>query len=325
MHFLNRGVECTSDQVFITTGSQQALDVLTRMLLNTGGDMILEEIIYTGAQQVMNPLAPKVYKVPTDLKTGIDVDKVEELLKSGIKPAFLYLVPTAHNPLGVSISHEKRIKLSELATKYEVPILEDDAYGLLVYEDDHETCLKQLNPEWVFYLGSFSKIIAPGLRIGWMIAPPSLVGTLTVIKEACDLESSGLTQRAISKFLDKGLLDSHLTKLRTEYKLRRDIMLQALTDFFPSYSTWTIPSGGMFIWVKFDIPIDTNDLLHYAIEKQKIAFIPGYAFAVPGSNISNCLRLNFSNTKPEVIREGIERLARTLIEFVAIGQTKPHQ
>lgn len=276
----------------------------------------MEESIYTGIQQVINPLQAKVHPVGTDLDTGIDVDAVESLLKKGIHPPFFYVVPNAQNPLGVSISLEKRKKLIELAREYRVPIIEDDPYGFLCYEDKSDVCLRALESNWVFYLGSFSKVLAPGLRLGWMLAPVDLIPTLTVIKEAYDLESSGLIQRAISTYLDKGIFESHLATLVQTYKVRRDLMLQALDDFFPKNAKWTKPSAGMFIWVVLEKGVDTATLLNYVLEKEKVAFIPGYAFSVGGTDARNCLRLNFSNTKTELIRDGIKRLGSAIASFI---------
>jgi len=310
-----RGIECDTEDVFITTGAQQGLDILARLFLNPGGDVILEESIYTGVQQVVNPLQPKYHAVGTDLRTGIDVDAVEALLQKGLRPPFLYVVPNAQNPLGVTVSHEKRKKLIALAKEYEVPLIEDDPYGFLSYEEDSPPCLRAMEKDWVFYLGSFSKVLAPGLRLGWMLAPRDLIPTLTVIKEAYDLESSGLTQRAVSAYLDLGVFDEHLKKLCTEYGRKRDLMLKAMDDFFPKSARWTRPDAGMFIWVVLDERINAADLLTYTLEREKVAFIPGYAFSVPGTSCKNCIRLNFSSTSAELIPDGIRRLADSIRAF----------
>lgn len=307
-----RGVTCSPEQVFLTTGAQQGFDVLTRFLLNQGGQIILEEIVYTGVQQAVSPHQPEILTVPTDLATGIDVDAVEHWLQDGARPAFIYVIPTAHNPLGVSISPEKRERLVALARLYGVPIIEDDPYGFLVYDPDQPapTPLRALDDEFVFYLGSFSKIMAPALRLGWMIAPEALIPKLTVIKEMCDLESSALTQRAVAAYLQAGHFPAHLTRLRTEYGRRRDAMLAALHRYFPAEAHWTMPDGGMFIWVELPDTIDTADLLPRAIAEEKVAYVPGYAFAAPSADARHCLRLNFSSCNVADIEEGIGRLGR---------------
>lgn len=311
-----RGVTCTEEEVFLTTGAQQGLDVLTRLLLNPGDDIILEELVYTGVQQCVAPYQPQILPVSTDLALGIDVEQIAAYLAAGARPAFIYLVPDAHNPLGVSISHERRRQLVDLALRYNVPLIEDDPYGFLHYCDVMEAPMRSLNASHVFYLGSFSKILAPALRLGWMIAPAELVSKLTVAKEASDLESSALTQRAVAAYLDAGHLPAHIEKLRSEYGRRCAAMLNALEYFFPAEARWTKPTGGMFIWVELPGGIDTVDLLETAVTQEKVAFIPGSAFAVPGHQVTNCLRLNFSNTTVEQIEDGIQRLGVVIKQYV---------
>ncbi|MBK8984778.1 MAG: PLP-dependent aminotransferase family protein [Chloroflexi bacterium] len=307
-----RGVTCTPEQVFLTTGAQQGLDILTRLFLNPGGEVLLEQIVYPGIQQTIAPYRPHILPIATNLETGLDVDAVAGYLAEGARPAFLYVIPDAHNPLGVSVSPQKRQRLVELARAYGLPIVEDDPYGFLHYDAHSEPPLRALDDEWVFYLGSFSKILAPALRLGWMIAPEALIAKLTVIKEAGDLESSALTQRAVAAYLDAGLLPAHLEMLRGEYGRRRDAMLQALYRHFPAEAQWTVPSGGMFVWVELAAGMDTTALLETAVTQSQVAFIPGAAFTIPGHTAPNCLRLNFSNCTPDLIEEGIARLANII-------------
>lgn len=311
-----RGVTCDEEQVFITTGAQQGLAVLTTMLLNPAGQVMLEEIIYAGMQQTIAPYKPDILSVPTDLTTGMDVDVVEQHLADGARPAFLYTVPESHNPLGVSMSLAKRQRLAELAYTYQLPILEDDAYGFLSYEDTMLPPIRALNEDWVFYLGSFSKIIGPALRLGWMVAPKALVPKLTVVKEAYDLETSALIQRAVSAFLDAGHLPGHIDKLRQTYKERRDVMLHWLGACLSGDVRWTLPAGGMFVWVELPRHVDTAKLLEVAVEQEQVAFIPGHAFALPGVEARHCLRLNFSNARPGDIQDGIQRLARIINQTI---------
>lgn len=311
-----RGVSCTPEQIFITTGAQQGLDVLTRFLLNPGGTMILENIVYTGAQQVLAPFQPRILTVPTDLQAGMDVKAIEAYLAGGERSAYLYSITEAHNPLGVSLSHTRRHQLIEAAAQYAIPIVEDDPYGLLVYDDELLPPLRALDDQWVIYLGSFSKILAPALRLGWMVAPPALLPQLTVVKEMGDLESSVLIQRAAATFLASGHFPEHLARLRQEYGHRRDVMLQALADYFPAEARWTRPRGGMFIWVELPDGVDTAALLETTIAQEKVAFIPGHAFAVEPGCGRNCLRLNFSNATAEKIEDGIARLGRVIGEEI---------
>lgn len=316
-----RGVACSEEQVFLTTGAQQGLDILSRLLLDPNGEVILEEFVYTGVQQAVFPRQPHILTVPTDLKTGMDVTAVAAWLAAGWRPAFIYAIPDAHNPLGVSLSAAKRAQLAALAAEYGVPIVEDDPYGLLAYDGESLPPLRAHNADWIFYLGSFSKILAPALRLGWMIVPEELVPKLTVVKEAGDLESSALTQRAVAAYFASGAFPEHLQHLRAEYGRRRDAMLKALARYFPAEARWTEPVGGMFVWVELPEEIDTAELLETAVAQEKVAFIPGHAFAA-GDNATavqrarHALRLNFSNASVAQIEDGIARLARVLEQFL---------
>jgi 2-aminoadipate transaminase len=311
-----RGVTCSEEQVFITTGAQQALDVLTRFFLDPGGDVVLEEVVYTGIQQAVAPMRPCIWPISTDLETGMNVDEIEEQLATGMRPAYIYAIPDAHNPLGVSISPAKRQQLVDLAAADGIPIIEDDPYGFLCYDGRSQPPLRALNDEWVFYVGSFSKLLAPALRLGWMIVPEALVPKVTVIKEAGDLESSALTQRAVAAYLETGHFPQHLQRLCEEYGRRRDTMLSALDHYFPSEATWTRPAAGMFVWVTLPEEVDTTELLSVAVEQEKVAFIPGQAFAVAGCQARNCMRLNFSNCCLPDIEEGIGRLGNLLHQYL---------
>lgn len=307
-----RGVDCTEEQVFLTTGAQQALDVMTRLLLDKGGEVLLEEVVYPGIRQVVAPHHAKVLPVRTNLETGIEVEDILAYLEGGANPAFLYVIPDAHNPLGVSISEDKRRRLVDLSAAYGLPILEDDPYGFLSYDGPALPPLRAYNRGNVFYIGSFSKIMAPALRLGWLVAPESLTAKLTVIKEAADLESSALIQRAVAAYLDAGHLPAHLSRLQSEYGGRRDIMMAAMAREFPADVSWTHPRGGMFIWVTLPEGIDTGKLLERAVEQEQVAFIPGHAFVGLGVQARNHLRLNFSTCCLSDIEEGIRRLGRVL-------------
>ncbi len=315
-----RGVICSEEQIFITTGAQQALNVLTRLLLDPGGQVIIEALIYCGIQQALAPQQPEILTVQTDLEEGLDVDGVEAYLLAGYRPAFLYAIPEAHNPLGVNISPARQERLIDLARRHQLPIVEDDPYGFLRYDETPATPLRAKDDQWVFYVGSFSKILAPALRLGWIVAPEYLVPKLTVIKESYDLESSALIQRSVAAFLEAGHLPAHLQQLRSEYRQRRDAMLVALARHFPIEARWTKPSGGMFIWVELPDHVDTAKLLPTAVEEYQVAYIPGLAFhaaagttgALTGSGAENSMRLNFSNCRPELIEEGIARLGLLL-------------
>jgi 2-aminoadipate transaminase len=314
-----RRVECSENQIFITTGAQQGMNLLARLLLEPGGQVLTEQLIYTGFLQVIEPYDPQALSVPTETDAGIDVAAVASLLASGARPAFIYLISSGHNPLAVSLSKEKRWRLVELARQYRVPIIEDDPYGFLNYGGDAGELppLRAYDEQWVLYVGSFSKVLAPSLRVGWLVVPESLIPKLSVVKEASDIDTNTFTQRLISRFLEKSEIDSHLSKLKCEYGIRRDAMDQSLREHFPATAKWRTPDHGVFFWVELPAEVDTMALLADALEREQVAFIPGQAFSVgPSNRATNCLRLNFSNNNPKLIREGIGRLGKLVREVL---------
>ncbi|MCA1579779.1 MAG: PLP-dependent aminotransferase family protein [Acidobacteria bacterium] len=308
-----RGVECREEQIFLTAGAQQGTNLLARLLVEQGSQVIVEEKTFTGFQQVLEPYQPEILTVPTDLATGMDVDAVERLLVEGAKPALIYAIADGHNPLAVCMSREKRIKLARLARKYRVPVIEDDPYGFISYNGYEEPPLRAFDDEWVFYVGTFSKIMAPALRTGWLIVPESLVTFLATVKEATDINTAPLNQRAISAYLDGGHFDQHLSELTCEYRRRRDVMIAALTEEMPEGTRWQKPGSGLFVWVELPSDVDTGVLLRQAIDEEQLVFIPGHAFAVNGHECpKNSMRLNFSNNPGDRLADGVARLARVL-------------
>jgi 2-aminoadipate transaminase len=308
-----RGVECTERQVFLTAGAQQALNLLARVLLNQHDEVVVEELTYPGLHQVLEPYQPRVLTVPTDAQTGIDVDALEALLEGGARPAFVYVISNGHNPLGVEMAADKRRRLIDLAAQYRVPIIEDDPYGHLYYDDSPHAPLRALDDQWVLYVGSFSKILAPALRIGWAVVPEWVTDKLATVKEATDLNTTTFSQRAVSNYMDTGALPTHIARLRREYRSRRDAMLGALEECLSGEARWNEPRCGFFIWVELPPGTDAGRLLREAVETERVAFVPGFAFGVTGDRLgSNCLRLSFSNCPTKVIEEGVHRLARVL-------------
>lgn len=308
-----RDVFCDERQVFLTAGAQQGMNLLARVLLDPGGSVMMEELAYTGFQQVVAPYRPEVLTVPTDADTGLDVDAVESLLRSGARPAFIYVVTDGHNPLGVSMSGEKRMHLVRLARRFRVPIVEDDAYGLLHYDGASLRPLRAFDGDWVCYVGSFSKILAPALRVGWLVVPEPLLEALSVVKESSDINTSTFAQRGVAELLDAGHLPAHLSMLRREYRARRDAMDAALRQHFPAEARWNLPTNGLFIWVTLPEGADAGELMRVAVEQEQVAFVPGHAFSVKDPRCgSNCMRLNFSNCDPARIEEGVKRLGRVL-------------
>jgi 2-aminoadipate transaminase len=308
-----RGVRCRPEQVFLTTAAQQGLALLARLLLEEGGSVICDELVYMGFQQVVEPYRPRILPVSSDLRTGMDVDAVEAWLCTGERPAFIYCITDGHNPLGASLGAEKRVRLVELARRHRVPIVEDDAYGLLHYGGAVPP-LRALDDEWVLYVGSFSKVMAPGFRVGWIVAPEEMVPVLGCAKDGADLDTSSLSQRIVSEYLASGHFAEHLATIRAEYRARRDLMIDALHREFPAGTHHSVPGNGALLWARLPGRMDAGALLRPALEAG-VAYVPGAAFAVPGSDAGRgCLRLNFSYSSRDAIQEGMARLGRVLRE-----------
>ena len=251
------------------------------------------------------------------------VDELEAALRIG--PKFIYILPNFQNPSGSTLSLERRKKLIEIADKYGVPIIEDDPYGQLRYEGEHIPSVVALDSEFrgpngshysgnVIYLSTFSKLLAPGLRLAWVIAPPEVIRKLVMIKQASDLHTASFNQYVAYEVGKGGFLDEHVKVIRATYKERRDVMLEMMDELFPREVTWRKPKGGMFLWGILPEGMDAAEVLKCAVER-KVAFVPGGAFHPKGGN-DNTMRINFSYSSPETIREGVARLGTTLKELI---------
>jgi 2-aminoadipate transaminase len=309
-----RGVQCSEEQIFLTSGAQQGMDLLSRLLLAPGGEVMTEWAIYDGILAAVRHQGPEILTVAADPQAGIDVDEVESRLARGSRPAFLYLIPCGHNPLGATLGLEARRRLALLARRYRVPLIEDDVYGLLYYGEPPPPAVRAFEEDWVYYLGSFSKILAPSLRAGWVVVPASIAARLSPLKHAVDIDTPSLSHRLIAAYLETESLSTHLEILRGEYRRRRDAMLSALGEHLPSGIRWSRPTGGMFVWV--ELPeglVDASELLRTAVETESVAFSPGVIFC-PGEREKGRrgLRLTFTNHSPERIEEGVRRLGRVL-------------
>ena len=313
-----RGIGCTPQQVLLTSGAQQALSLVAQLLMVPGSQVLMEEHVYTGLRQAVLPYRPAILTVRTDLDTGMDVDGACAALAGGARPAFVYAIADTHNPCGVRLGHEQRARLAALARRFGVPIVEDDSYGLLHYDQDPLPALRALDPEWVIYVGTFSKIIAPALRLGWLVLPARLASAAGILKEAADLECSALTQRAVVRLLQQGFA-SHLERLRAGYRSRRDAMLAALRDHFPGSVRWTRPPGGFFVWVELPRRLDCDRVCEEALTETHVAVVPGSAFAATTPAAANHLRLSFASCTPDEIRTAVERLGRLLERRLAHG------
>jgi len=310
------GILATPENVLLTSGSQQALDLIAKLLINRGDRVLVEAPTYLGALQAFNIFGPDYVTVPVD-DDGLRTDLLEDALRAG--PKFMYILPNFQNPSGVTLSLQRREELVYLSDKYGIPIVEDDPYGQLRYEGQHLPPLVVLDRENlrrdeaytlgnVIYLSTFSKTLAPGLRLGWIVAPQEVISKLVQLKQGADLHTSTFVQMVAYEVARDNFLDEHVKTIRQVYGERRDIMLAALKEFFPEEVTWTAPHGGLFLWVTMPDGANCNQLLREAI-KQDVAFVPGDCFyPKEGEGLRN-LRLNFSNATPEQIREGIRRLS----------------
>jgi 2-aminoadipate transaminase len=306
-----RGVSCTPDEVFITNGNQHGLAILSRMFLDSGDAAVREEGTFTGIHQVTCGRSAAVRTVPTDLESGVQLEALEQALRQAPRPRMAILVTDFHNPLGVSIAAANRARVAELAAEYGVPVIEDDPYAPLRFRGNAVPSLKAYDEVgMVFYLGSFSKMLAPALRLGWIVAPAGLMPNITTLRESLDLESSTLYQRAVAEFLDRGLLEPHLKAITAAHCIRCNTLLEALDEHLGDLAQWSKPDGGVFVWVSLPEQLDTTVMFHQAIER-RVAYIPGAVFSVDGST-QNAMRLNFSNVQPEAIREGIGRLSEVI-------------
>ncbi len=307
-----RGVLCRPEQVFLTTGAQQALALFARMFLEPGGTVLCERLVYMGFRQVLEPFSPSLAQVDTDPADGMDVDALARLLAHGPRPALIYAMPRGHNPVAAGMSAEKMERLASLAARHGVPVIEDDAYGFLQYGPAMRAPLRALDAEWVCYAGSFSKIMAPGLRQGWLVVPPSLVPRLAIAKEAADIDTATLAQRTLSAYLETGRLPEHVDNLRRTYGRRRDAMLRAIETHFPDGTRWQVPDAGLFLWVELPAGVRADSVLRVAVEEERVAFLPGNAFAADRQTAAGCMRLNFSHPSEDAIDDGIRRLARAI-------------
>jgi 2-aminoadipate transaminase len=300
-----RGVKAAADDVLITTGSQQVLDLAGKAFLNPGDVVLTENPTYLAAIQAFQAMEAKFVPVPTD-EHGLVPEAIPDLIQQH-RPKFLYTIPNFQNPTGVTLPGERRQKLAEIAATHNLTILEDDPYGQLRYRGVDVPPVKHWDTAGrVLYASTFSKIIAPGLRTGWVIAPPDVFSKLLMLKQASDLHTSSFDQRLAHAYLTQADAMAHVAKIRAAYGERFAVMDASLREQMPAGFSWTHPEGGMFLWITGPDNVDGLALLEKAIAR-KVAFVPGRDF-FPGNGGKNHLRLNFSNSTPERIREGIRRI-----------------
>ena len=308
------------DDIIVTTGGQQAIDLVSKTLVDPGDVVICEAPTYPGAVPVFCSYQAEVVQVECD-EDGMRVELLEPLLEqlrgAGKRPKFIYSVPTFQNPAGVTMSLERRRRLVELARAYELLVVEDSPYGLLRYGGEALPPLYQLDGgDFVVYLGTFSKILSPGIRLGWAVAPPPVMEKIVLGKQASDLCTSTLTQYFVREYFAEGRWRGYIEDLVEIYRRRRDTMLEALREHFPAEASWTEPEGGLFIWATLPDYIDTGDLLAKAL-RADVAFVPGQAAYVDERG-RNSMRLNFTGVDEAAIREGVRRIGRVIAEQVEL-------
>jgi 2-aminoadipate transaminase len=308
------GVPAEPQNIVLTNGAQQALDLIGKIFIDPGDLVLTERPTFLGALQAWNAYETRYVTVPLD-DDGMVVDEAERVLRTH-KPKFIYVLPNFHNPGGTTLSEERRHRLVELVAEYGTFLVEDDPYGELRYEGEDLTPLAVLHKENVIYVSTFSKTLAPGIRLGWVLAPRGVIDKLVQAKQGADLHTSTLTQMAVHDLCDRGILRAHVQRLREVYRDRRDLMLRTMEREFPEGVKWTRPQGGLFLWVRMPEGGDAKALLDIAVRREKVAFVPGEPFFPPPGGGANTFRLNFSNATEEKIVEGIGRLGKVLREYL---------
>jgi 2-aminoadipate transaminase len=316
------GMDVDPDELLVTTGGQQVIDLVCKTLVDPGDVVVTEAPTYPGAVPTFCAYQADVVQVTMD-RDGMRIDELEqtldELERSGRRPKFIYTVPNFHNPAGVTMSLERREGLVRIAGERELLVLEDNPYGLLRYEGTPLPTLHSLDDEFVIYASTFSKILSPGVRLGWACAPAPVLSKMNIGKQASDLCSSSISQHFVGAYFDSGPWLDYVHSLIEIYRRRRDVMLDSLAEHFPREAEWTHPEGGLFIWATLPDYIDTTDLLARTLEEH-VAFVPGRAAFIDGRGGSS-MRLNFSGANEDEIREGVRRIGEVVREQVALYGT----
>lgn len=305
------GTTADPEDLVVTTGAQQALDLVGKILIDPGDTIVVEAPAYVGALSAFSAYEPRFLQVDLD-DDGMIVDQLEEALLRGERPTFVYTVPNFHNPAGVTMSRRRREQLVALCREAHLPIVEDNPYGLLRFEGDREPTLRSLDPHNVIYVGTVSKVFSPGVRVGWAVAEPGVLQRLVLAKEAADLCGSQFNMLVTERYFDGELWRRTLERLVGTYRSRRDVMLAALAERFPADARWTTPAGGFYVWVTLPDYFDTANLLAAAVER-KVAYVPGTAFYPDGRGRQQ-MRLSFCYPTEDRIEEGVRRLGELLAD-----------
>lgn len=311
------GVACNAENVLILQGGQQGLDLVAKMFINRGDTIITESPTFIGALIAFNPYEPRYESVPMD-QDGMDMEKLEETLKRSTGVKLVYTVPDFQNPTGVTLSLARRKRILELATQYDFYILEDSPYREIRFQGETIPSIKSMDVEGrVIYLGSFSKILAPGLRLGWAIASEPLIQQLGLLKLAADTQCSTLNMYAVSQYLESYDVEAHIASIRESYHRKKDLMLNTIRETFPSSVSFTEPDGGMFTWLTFPRGFDAGDfMLNEMLPKAKVAYVPGVSF-FPVNEEANHARVSYSTQSDESIVTGVSALGCLLSQYFA--------
>lgn len=308
-------VDCKPEDVVVTTGSQQALFILAQILVDKDQTILMESPSYMGAIMAFDPVGPKYTEVPTD-DQGIVPEELEKILAADDSIRMIYVIPEFQNPTGITWPVERRKAFMDIVNKYDVVVLEDDPYGEIRYDIEKLPSLKSMDTQGkVVFLGSFSKIFMPGLRLGWIVANPEIIDKFVKFKQAVDLGTSTFGQRQAAYFLKMFDMEVHIAKITALYAKRRDLMYQSMEKYFPEGVTFTYPKGGLFTWVTLPEGMDAKELMPKCLAKD-VAYVPGGIFYPNGGN-ANHFRLNYSNMPEDRIVEGIKRLGDVLKEELA--------
>lgn len=310
----NLDIKTSVDNIIIITGSQQALDLSGKVFIDEGDTIICESPTYLAAINAFKTYLPKFKEIPMD-EEGMIMEELETILKNNPDAKFIYTIPDFQNPTGRTMSLSRRKKLVELANKFDIVIIEDNPYGEVRFAGEKLPPVKHFDTEGrVIYLSTFSKIFAPGLRLGWICADKEIIEKYVPFKQSADLHTDIFSQMITSKYMEMYDIEEHIEKIREVYKHRRELMVQCIEKYFPENIKHTLPDGGLFIWIQLPTNIDASDVFTKALENN-VAFVAGEPF-FPNSNFKNSFRLNYSNMPDDRIVEGIKRLGEVLKKFV---------
>lgn len=311
----HQGVKTTIDNIMISTGSQQSIDLTAKMFVNPGDTVIVEKPTYLCALDVFRSYGAHIVGVDMD-ENGMKIDQLEKAVAENPNTKFIYTIPNFQNPTGRTMSADRRERMIEIADNYDIMIVEDDPYGAIRFAgDDIEPIKFYDDHERVIYLSTFSKILAPGLRLGWIVAEKSLIKKFTLMKQSADVHSDNLTQHIVAKFMSEYDIDDHIDKIKQVYRKRERVMMNAIEAFFPKNVHYSHPEGGLFIWVEVPGDVDTKALFDTCI-KHNVAFVPGEPF-YPDAVTPGTFRLNYSNMSEDHIKTGIKRLGDAIKETIS--------